>query len=69
MSPITEHHDSELVSGLFWSNSGEIACARNAPLHGGPRWLEERWQPLPVRSVGSDYRCQHCRREERRTTR
>lgn len=54
-----------MMAGLFWSNSGEIACARHAPESGGTRWLEERWQPLfALPTAGTGYRCQSCRREE-----
>jgi hypothetical protein len=61
---MTKPQHDEDAPRLFWSNSGEIACARHAPPSGGPRWLEERWKPLrAVAAAGIDYRCQQCRRE------
>jgi hypothetical protein len=52
-------------TGLYWSEDGEVACARHAPQPGDPRWSLEAWVPIDVVS-GSvhgtlyEYQCQHC---------
>ena len=48
------------VEQLFWSQRGEIACARHAPASGDSRWLSEAWKPVERARRLPPYQCQHC---------
>lgn len=54
----------ESVTGLYWSNSGDVLCLEHARGIGAPRWQEEEWKPLPAASQhwtkGWRYQCQRC---------
>ena len=49
-------------TGLYWSMCGEIACEGHSPEPENPRWLAERWCPVPTPSLKKArcYQCQHC---------
>ncbi len=56
-------------TGLYWSERGEIACAKHTPYEGSDTWIWERWAPLPVAAIAeADYalRCETCGKEPRR---
>ena len=51
------------VTGLYWSNQGEVACDEHTPAVDDPRWTLEGWNPVPVSSVTCTaliIRCQSC---------
>ena len=54
-------------TGLYWSERGEIACAKHTPYEGTDTWNWERWAPLPVEAIAeADYplRCETCGKPE-----
>ena len=54
----------ESVTGLYWSNCGDVLCLEHASGIGAPRWRDEEWEPLPAasqhRTKGWRYQCQRC---------
>lgn len=54
---------AQLETTVFWSARGEVACQEHAPDEHDPRWIDERWKPIPTASQGRHgrrYQCQHC---------
>ena len=55
---------SASVTGLYWSNCGDVLCLEHAKEIGALRWQEEEWEPLPAatqcRTKGWRYQCERC---------
>ena len=44
---MTRTESKGLVPGvLYWSEQGEISCAKHAPYRGSDTWRWERWRPM-----------------------
>ena len=54
----------ESVTGLYWSNCGDVLCLEHTKGIGPPQWEVEEWKPLPPasqhRTKGWRYQCQRC---------
>ena len=60
-NPVTR---PESITGLYWSNCGDVLCLEHARDIGAPQWEKEEWAPLPAvsqhRTKGWRYQCQRC---------
>ena len=48
------------MAELYWSKSGEIACAFHAPSRQDQRWALEQWEPLATTASRLRFHCERC---------